>query len=228
MNRFDHQPQSGRACPQKGRGREKTCQAAIRLLSISGYGFGPNLRGPSRSEVSGGCAKTVGDGLRLVVDDAGAGCRPVGSVANLPVNGRVSERGLGGLKRKKRSSDQRRRLGLNRGIGARNAPLEWRRAELRPGSWLTMSLSRDRSCPTPTSGRAVTIFGQRPSGAAKSSDSHFYFPSISNTDAARGVVERRAWPSAAAGARRKRVFHGKQDDHRRFSPGRNPGGGSAR
>ena len=29
-------------------------------------------------------------------------------------------------------------------------------------------------------------------------------------------------------ARRERVLHGKQNDHRRFAPGRNPGGGAAR
>src|SRR5271165_5038123 len=87
------------ACPQKG-ADERTCQAANRPLSITRYGFGPNLRGPPRSEVSGGCVKSVGDALRPVADDAGAGCRPVGSVASIPVNGRVSERGLGGLKRR--------------------------------------------------------------------------------------------------------------------------------
>ncbi len=72
------------------------------------YEFGPNLQGPSRSEVGGGYDKTVG--RRLAARSRwrpGAGCRPVGSVAFL-VNGHVSERGLRGLKPK---SDRRTSAG---------------------------------------------------------------------------------------------------------------------
>jgi hypothetical protein len=62
----------------------------------------------------------------------GAGCRPVGSVAFL-VGGLLFEQGLRGLKPKNDQPDLRRRLGPIRGVGACNAPLERRRAELRPG-----------------------------------------------------------------------------------------------
>ena len=53
-----------------------------------------------------------------------------------------------------------------------------------------------------------------------------YF-SISNIDAPRGAVEWRNRPSQRIFARGERVYHGKQNDHRRLTPRGNQGGGLA-
>ena len=176
-----------------------------------------------RSKVSDANVKTVGRRLA-----ARAGCWPAGLVAFL-VSGHSVRTG-GSLAETKQAISRTCAGGhLNRSVGAEYAPLEWRRGELRPGFWLTMSCPHNCSFPTATIAACGAAAPHRLSvGAPKAPFLSSYFPPISNTDAARGSIERLLGPSACSGARRKRVLHGKQDDHRRLSPGRNPGGGAQR
>ncbi len=109
------------------------------------------------------------------------------------------------------------------------ALLEWRRAELRRGFWLSMSRSHKPSIMTATAPAAygLPIADAQGGGASARADSPFQFLSITTTDAARGLFD---WPRPSTRPRtwRERVSHAKQNDHRCVPPRRNQGGSPTR
>src|SRR5215469_14231511 len=77
-----------------------------------------------------------------------------------------------------------------------------------------------------THSRGAVAFPNSPDAAARVARFP-YFP-ISSIDAPRSVSggpDRSPWRVLVSG---ERVYHGQQNDHRRVTPGGNPGGGAAR
>jgi hypothetical protein len=112
-------------------------------------------------------------------------------------------------------------------LARRRAPIDWRRAGLDLGLPLTMSRPQIHDHLNTAAEVCGFVVPRRQQRAAKAAPApQFQSPSIFNTNAAPDGADRLR-SSAAARAMRKRAIHGKQDDHRRFPPGGNPGGGPA-
>ena len=188
------------------------------------YEFGPNLRGRLAQGWATDKARPSGDGLRLSAEDARGGLS-ARRLSRFPCGRAFVRTGALRTETKKRSAGPApaARLESWRWRVQRAARMATSRAA--PRYFLTMSPPRNcsfLSATTATCGAAVGRFRQSRRGASF----QFSISFISSTDAARGSIERLSQPSADPCARRKRVLHGKQNDHRRFAPGRNPGGGA--
>ncbi len=190
------------------------------------YEFGPSSRSRLAHWLSEAFCRdhhAMACGLR---GEAGAGCR-------LPLSMPRRTSARGDCKRKPGNDLPTRsaaRLGSNRDIGAHAALLEWRRDKRRLVFRLTMSRWQIHHSPAATQAARTFCYDALASEPLPDPGPAASFPyfSISNTDASRGAVRRPCRPSPRVFACDERVYHGQQNDHRRLTPGGNPGGGPAR
>jgi hypothetical protein len=157
---------------------------------------------------------------RRLRGQAGAGCRPAGSLASLIP--RPAE--LTCWTRARRSGSDRKRDigGAQRRLKARGK----RRLDFR------LTMFRRQKHHSPAAIRAARVLCREARASDRFQDgapaASFPYFSISSIDAPRGAVGRPCRPPPRIFVRGERVYHGQQNDHRRIAPGRNPGGGPAR
>ena len=210
---------------------KRTCQRAWRRLFMACYEFGPSSRGRLAHRLSEAFAGTI---LRWPAGCANRPVRVVDPSDRLPSFHAPASVCAGRLlaEATNRPAGQRRaaRLGSNRDIGTMRRCLNGGLPSNGLFSRLTMCRWQIHYSPaTREAGRRfcrdAVASEQFPDAAPATSFP--YFPT-SNIDAPRGAIGRPTRPSQRIFARGERVSHGQQNDHRRLTPGRDPGGGPAR
>ena len=205
-------------------GGKRTCQCTLRRLRIVRYEFGPS---------SWRCLVQCLRGMLARDDETiASGCTDK--------SGRVVDRGIGcgfqlppASTRKPRARQASCRRGRLRTGVVTSAPngASWRAACL-VTLCFRLAMSRWRNYSAAIGTGAVRKFCPDAMSFEQFAPALLPFPflcfSISSIDAPRGAVgwRRCRWPCTFA--RGERVYHGKQNDHRRFPPGGNQGGGPTR
>ena len=120
------------------------------------------------------------------------------------------------------------RLGSNRNIGA----MRCRGVAARRCLVSRLTMSRWQIHCSPAASEAARRFCRDAVASEQFSDAapgaSFHDLPISSIGAPRGAIGRPTRPSQRILARGERVSNGQQNDHRRLTPGRDPGGGPAR
>ena len=190
------------------------------------YEFGPSSRSRLSLWSSEAFRRDHHEMACRLLEQARAGCRPVGSVAAC-----CARAGSLQAEARTRPAGKSGRRGLDRIVTlAQCGGARWRRAERRLVFRLMMSRWQVHYAPTASEATRWfclnAVASQQVSDAAPGAS--FPYFSITSTDATRGAIGRPSRPSQRILADGERVSHGQQNDHRRLPPGRNPAGGPAR